>query len=344
MNTNSKKQANGCLWIVFVIVLTLFFFGLITLFTDLLVLIAAFLSLVPAILITTKLLGKPSVMGLLKNAVVIILIFMGLKTMANLLMDLVKSTRQSTGLTTEESVEETIRIEGSDTIPLYTSHRSWRDNYGNSYSSDLSVRTRDYVNLKDWQKRFVPISTDNFWGDLYRYMDQTDAPSLDLVFQAFETIHSEKRLNQMEFAEMVVTCIQDIPYSFVFPDRCLPPNYYDDSIRRVLEGCPNCCIGNIPFGVQNPVSFIQNLKGDCDTRTVLIYSILKHFNYDVAIANSDFYRHSVMGINLPASGLHKIYRGKKYMLWETTAKHFEVGYLPPDFDDVTHWNIVLTSK
>jgi hypothetical protein len=148
----------------------------------------------------------------------------------------------------------------------------------------------------------------------------------------------------MEFAEMVVTCIQDIPYSFVFQSDCLPAENYEKSIKNILNNCPDCCIGNVLYGIQNPVSFIQNLKGDCDTRTVLIYSILKHFNYDVAILNSEFYRHSILGLNLPKSGLSKIYKGKKYVLWETTAKYYSAGDLPSGFNDLQHWNVVLTSK
>lgn len=148
----------------------------------------------------------------------------------------------------------------------------------------------------------------------------------------------------MEFAEMVVSCIQDIPYAYIFQDKCLPADQYESSIRTLLERCPECCMGNIMYGIQNPVSFMQNLKGDCDTRTVMIYCVLKHFGYDVAILNSDFYRHSILGINLPASGHNKIYNGKKYMLWETTAKYFPIGNLPSTYNDISHWNVVLTSK
>ena len=160
----------------------------------------------------------------------------------------------------------------------------------------------------------------------------------------FSEINKEKQLSQMEFAEMVVTCVQDIPYSFVFQEACLPANNYEDSIKDILQKCPECCIGNIAYGIQNPVSFISNLKGDCDTRTVLVYSILKHFDYDVAILNSEFYKHSILGLNIPSSGKVKLYRGKKYALWETTAKYFSAGVLPSNFDDIRHWNVVLTSK
>ncbi len=51
------------------------------------------------------------------------------------------------------------------------------------------------------------------------------------------------------------------------------------------------------MGVYAPVEFVSNLRADCDTRTVMIYTLLSRFNYDVAILNSEKYRHSVLGLN-----------------------------------------------
>ena len=48
---------------------------------------------------------------------------------------------------------------------------------------------------------------------------------------------------------------------------------------------------------------MTNLKGDCDTRTLLLYTILSHYNYDVAVS-SEFYGHSILGINLPIMDYH----------------------------------------
>ncbi len=62
------------------------------------------------------------------------------------------------------------------------------------------------------------------------------------------------------------------------------------------------------------------------------------------IANSDFYRHSILGLNIAATGKQKKHRGKTYTLWETTSKYFKIGTLSPSQDDITHWNIVLTNK
>ncbi len=339
-----KKQNDGCLW--------MFLFGLLSLFgyigvstvTGLDTTISILIGMVIAGIFATKWVGKPSLKGLVGNALFIFGAIMLLRFFGSVFTQILENTAPPT-FNKEEGIEKTVYIENNDTIDVYSSHRIWKDNFGNPYEGTLTVRDDDYRRLRNHIINFKETSSsNNFWGNLYRYLDKTDAPSLDLVMKSFEDINRQKNLNRMEFAEMVVSCIQDIPYSFIFQEQCMPAQNYEPSIREILEECPECCLGNVTYGIQNSVSFLQNLKGDCDTRTVLIYSILKHFNYDVAILNSDFYRHSIIGLNLPTSGIYKLHRGKKYVVWETTAKYFEAGKLPSNFNDITHWDIVLTSK
>lgn len=338
-------QHTGCAWI--------FVFGLFAFVLSVLLLVFTEWNYIPTLLIasvfsffiTRKILGKVAVGSLLKNIMTLFLIVViGRFALITLFNILKSSYEEEQRFQVEEGVGTSFILEAGDTISVYSSHRVWKDNYGNDYNSNLTVRERDFLRLYQSADRFNLQTPGNFWGKLYAYLEDKDRSSLDLVIAAFEQLQKERQLNQMEFAEMIVSCVQDIPYSFVFQGECLAPENYEEAIRTVLEACPECCIGNKTYGIQNPVSFIQNLKGDCDTRTVLIYTLLKHFNYDVAILNSDFYLHSIIGINLPASGLHKTYRGKKYYTWETTAKYYTVGELPINFGDLTHWNIVLTSK
>ena len=338
-------NSDGCLWVFITIVATVIGFGIIKIVSGLQDIPALLLAIILAIFITIKLLGRPSGRMMIRQSLFLLVFFFGIKFIGGIFVSIIKTlTTENVKFSKEEIVTNDILIEENDTIPLYTSMRSWKDNLGNSFYGALSVRQRDYIKLQYSTKSFEPYSNQNFWGELYSYIEKKDAPSLDLVMTTFTRINAEKQLNQMEFAEMVVSCIQDIPYSFVFQEACLPANNYEDSIKDILEDCPECCIGNVPYGIQNPISFIKNLKGDCDTRTVLIYSILKHFDYDVAILNSNFYRHSILGLNIPGSGKTKLYKGKKYILWETTAKYFSAGVLPSNFKDIRHWNVVLTSK
>ncbi|MEM7186797.1 MAG: hypothetical protein AAF466_09075 [Bacteroidota bacterium] len=341
----TKKNTSGCLWIFIFTIVGFFAWVFINLVVDMGVVLSAVAALVLSAILTSRWLGRPSIKSLITNSVIILVLMLTIRFMSQFFSETLTVITEENNFKKEEGVALSSIVEDNDTIPVYESHRIWRDNYGNKYAGDLIVRQQDFDRLRDVVDRWTyRRASGHFWGSLYDYLEQSDTPSLDLVMQTFRDIHQTKGLNQMEFAEMVVTCIQDIPYSFIFQEECLSADNYEPSIQRILEECPTCCMGNVTYGIQNPVSFLQNLKGDCDTRTVLIYSILKHFNYDVAILNSEFYRHSIIGVNLPVTGIHKMHYGKKYVVWETTAKYYEAGKLPANFHDITHWNVILTSK
>ena len=345
MKRKNIKQKNGCLWVFLVGIFSLLSFGIVEALFNFSGFFTTLISVLLAILLINKILGKPSTKAAIGNSITLFLLLFFLQWFGKFLFNNLESySKEEAQFKKEEAVKESTKIETEDTVKVFTSNRKWKDNYGKRYAGDLTVREKDYEQLKNHINSYVPPSGGNFWGNLYDYIDRTDTPSLDLVIETFTEINKSQKLNQMEFADMVVSCIQDIPYSLVFQGKCLSADSYEESIKRVLVDCPDCCIGNIKYGIQNPVSFVQSLKGDCDTRTVLIYSILKHFNYDVAIVNSDHYRHSILGINIPSSGLYKLHNGKRYVLWETTGKYFEIGKLPRAFNEVKHWNVVLTSK
>lgn len=343
----TPTKNTGCFWMLSLGFLTLFGFIIIAALFDLNNTLSLIIGFIIALIATVKILGKPNVKSTTTGLITIIVVVYGFKAMISFLTGSLNQeyTEDGTSIEIEEGVIKTTLFEENDTIPAYTSNRVWRDNYGNNYAGSLTVRDNDYQRLKTslstWKATDV---SRNFWGQLYEQLDKTDGSSLDLIINTFDKIGREKKLNQMEFAEMVVSSIQDIPYSLIFQKKCLPAENYEPNIRRVLEECPQCCMGNVPYGIQNPVSFMQNLKGDCDTRTVIIYSILKQFDYDVAILNSHHYRHSILGLNLPTKGEFKNYNGKKYYVWETTSKYYPAGDLPANFKDMIHWNVVLTSK
>ena len=274
-------------------------FGLFSLF-GISALFAAIMGLGLAIVIANKLMGKPQKGFLWGSAFFYFAVVMVLRFAVGMIKDIMKENKAPTFNKTE-AVARTKMVEDRDTIYVYSSNRFWKDNFGNAYTTTLTVREADYKLLYKHLEEYRGTASVNFWGDLYDYLDQKDTPKLDLVLRAFAEIQKNENLDQMEFAEMVVTCIQDIPYSLVFEGACLAPENYEPEIERILKQCPECCVGGVKFGIQNPVTFLQSLKGDCDTRTVLIYAILKYFGYDIAILNSDYYRHSILGINLPGA-------------------------------------------
>ncbi len=242
-----------------------------------------------------------------------------------------------------EDIYKTKTVEAGDSIVLLNQDRAWKDNYGHRYKGTFSIREHDYYNSKQSYFRYTQQQQHIEWGTLYKYLSKADTPRLDLFIKELERIKTKRRLNKFEFAEMVVTLIQDIPYALVLGDRCKSAEEYEEGIRVILESCPECCIGNVPYGIQNPVAFMGNLKGDCDTRTVLIYTLLNYFGYDVVILNSQYYLHSILGLNMPGSGYYKKHSGKRYYTWETTNKNYTLGKLPRHVTNMNHWNVVLTN-
>ncbi|WP_435578379.1 hypothetical protein [Gilvibacter sp.] len=347
MSKTSDNLARGCLWLVLLLLITVAVFGFLYAF-GVRPGIIYFIAVVACSWLVKQMLKPKEELGLnsrIRYRLIFILVVVF--CFAGFLNKVAEHTQTYSFDYSEENVvsADTLYV-NEQAVPIWSSYRSWKDNAGNAYEGPLRVTQEDYARLKDisaqYQHRGDP---ELFWGELYAFLESRNEDSLELLFETFALLQQEHQLNQMEFAQMVTTCIQDIPYALVFSGACLPADQYsDETISEVLENCPECCIGNKQYGIQAPVEFIATLKGDCDTRTVLIYSVLKHFDYDVAILNSNFYRHSVLGLNIPASGQYKVWRGKRYYVWETTSKYFRIGQMGASMNDLSHWNIVLRSK
>ena len=159
----------------------------------------------------------------------------------------------------------------------------------------------------------------------------------------FDSLKTKNSLNEVQFAQVITSCIQDIPYTLILDNACEARQYNDDFIRDYL-GKGGKCEGYIKFGLLSPVEFMGSLEGDCDTRTLLLFTILNHYNYDVAMLGSELYKHSVIGINLPFNGVAKTINGKRYVIWETTEQGIAAGLFPRELSDMRFWNVNLISN
>lgn len=242
----------------------------------------------------------------------------------------------------EQKVAVKDSIIDGEMVKLASHTRNWKDYLGNNYSGELNVKMKDYYTSTRFHNGLdISYSENQFWGKLYETIKVEDQEKLDLIMDELSRLRRDNKLNRRTFAEMIVSCIQDIPYSLVLSDKCENAEEYDPLVREILNDCPECCIGSKKYGIQTPIEFMVNLKGDCDTRTVMAYTILDYFGYKVAILNSDFYKHSILGIDLPSKGLYKSHRGTRYYLWETTNKYFKIGELSSNLDNTNYWHVVL---
>lgn len=228
---------------------------------------------------------------------------------------------------------------------LITHYRSWKDYRGNEYAGEFWVKKSAFINAAAFKNNLKNLSsTEDSYKEMVFRLKENDKNNLPGVYQLFDSIKAAKRLPADQFAELIVSFVQDIPYTVVLPAACDGSLYADPFIKSYLSASNARCDGYERFGINTPVEFMATLSGDCDTRTLLLYIMLSHYGYDVAMLNSDYYNHSVIGINLPYSGIAYTYNGRRYVLWETTAPGIKPGIIPNKMTSLNYWSIALKSE
>ena len=245
----------------------------------------------------------------------------------------------------EQKIKITPIVENEIKDTLITHFRTWEDYDGNNYEGKFWIKKSDFYNSKNYKINLqISENTESNYDKIIYSLKENDKLKLEGLYQLFNTIKKEKDLSKNKFAEMIVSFIQDIPYSVVLPNACDGNLYQDDFIKKYLSSSKAECDGFEKFGINSPVEFLTNLKGDCDTRTLILYTVLSHYNYDVVLLSSEYYNHSILGVNLPYDGVAYNYNNQRYILWETTSANIKPGVLPNEISNLNYWRISLKSK
>lgn len=228
---------------------------------------------------------------------------------------------------------------------LISHYIRWKDYDSLPHSITLSMLRSD-VNSSISVHKNISLIPDISLAPVYVTLLESDERKMDKVYKAFDTLKREKNMDETAFANAVVSCIQSLPYFLVVEKSCKSDNYQDSFIKQFLSQCSQeCCVGNAKFGVRSPVEFISDLRGDCDSRALLIYAILKKFDYNVALLTSTYYQHAMIAVALkgmhPASSVSLRIRGKNYLLWETTQPGLKSGEISGYYQDLDQWSVDL---
>ena len=232
----------------------------------------------------------------------------------------------------------------TEEINLLSNKLTWLDNKQRQYTAVLKVNEKDfYASIKN--KEDIQIFEDNYvlyFRSLYKKIIDYDTYRLNLVYNVIDSIKNKNtHLSKIEFADVIVSMIQNIEYVLPVEGDCRE-SYKNDRMTRKIVDSGFKCYSNIKYGLFTPLESTGKFVGDCDTRTVMLYALLKKFNYDVVILNSQSYEHSIIGIHLPAYGNnYKIINNKKYYVWETTAPGWEMGVIPPDNSNISKWYYII---
>lgn len=149
------------------------------------------------------------------------------------------------------------------------------------------------------------------WAELYRRIYSYSSPQVKSVYEGFNRIFKEEKFGPRDKVYFVVTFVQNITY-----DR------------------PGGTLDLFP-----PLGTLAYRYGDCDSKALLLYVILEKMGVDCAMLWSYKYKHAMLGVNLNGRGDYLTANGKKYYFLETTYPDWNIGDLPPEFNNTRFWFI-----
>jgi hypothetical protein len=289
-------------------------------------------------------------MKLLKWIAIIGLIFFALKFLNQLLSNTVKKEKEDKSKAHNVKMGEPRLNPEQDTLApppwdyLVDHEVQWDDFIDNDYIGKYTTSTLKFAESNRMHNAWASVpqnKVSNFWGEIYEDMSNSDNPKLDSLVRYFQNERQAKGLNELEAAEMVVAFIQEIPYVLVHDETC-EKTIAGGGFAAEYHAEGRECLPEIVAGVQSPYEFLHNMKGDCDTRSLLGYTILSKMKIPCSIWVSQAYGHSIMGVALPAqSKNYKTVNGMRHFGVELTARGYRVGMMASDQIDMDNWTVVL---
>ena len=210
-----------------------------------------------------------------------------------------------------------------------THRRQWHDCGNAPFEAILRVRRNDAIAAMRYRNAFTAANYNAMLDSLSAFDPQT----LDAVVYTLDSLKQQRNLGPIATARMIISLVQDIPYSLLVDGTC-EAAAADPAVAKILQqGAP--CVPGQRFGLVAPAEFVATLAGDCDTRTLLLRTILNRMGYDAQIFTSEKYQHSVLGIRLPGQKGAMLLgsAGQNYQFCETTA-NVPLGICPPDLTDL----------
>lgn len=234
--------------------------------------------------------------------------------------------------------EDNASCKGNPLLAIH--HRKWIDFTPVNFEGNIMMSQCNYSLSRQNREGLNPQGngTIDQFNEVYASLANSDKNKMQLIYHLFDSIRIANKLNDIKFADMIVTCVQDIPYRLVIDN----PSDLDGRMLQLYQR--EGALEHIKFGVQAPAEFMYNLQGDCDTRALFCFTVLDHYGYDAAILISNYYSHAILGLSLPTTGDYKSYNGKRYYTWETTAKGFQLGQMAPDCGNMNYWEVILTNN
>lgn len=246
--------------------------------------------------------------------------------------------------TREELVRDTLNIDDTDHVldrQLITHQLSWLNYQDENLDTEYKIYRDEANDSKGFRNRISVVANQySIWASIYEKLAQQDEKAILKTVDEYREMQEKYGLSDAALAEAVVSSVQEIPYVLVHQGSCAQADQQGGFVRDYhRSGRP--CLAQTHLGIQAPAEFVEDLRGDCDTRSLFLYLVLKKLGYRPAIMVSMQYGHAILGLNAKGSGKFKTYQGLRYYTWETTAPDFQLGQMHPDCNNMNYWEIVL---
>jgi hypothetical protein len=149
------------------------------------------------------------------------------------------------------------------------------------------------------------------WAEVYKRVYNFSVPQMRVVLEGLNKIFEQEKFGAKDRVIFIITFIQNIPY---------------ERPGGLLDLFP-------------PLGTLAYRYGDCDSKALLLYVLLEKIGIDCAMLWSYNYKHAMLGIHLSARGDFLTANGKKYYFLETTYPNWNIGDIPPEFNNTRFWFI-----
>jgi hypothetical protein len=120
--------------------------------------------------------------------------------------------------------------------------------------------------------------------------------------------------------------------------RTLPANDPTESARRVLAWVQDFVFERDLSGLDfvPPLVAAFERRGDCDSRAMVMAIILESLGIDCVLMLSREYSHAMLAVDVPGGGQRFSFKGRDYLVAETTAR-VGLGMIDPSQADFSKW-------
>ena len=238
---------------------------------------------------------------------------------------------------------------GNKPDSLFIHEADWRDFESNHFEGEYITSLRQVLQSERFHRSLADMETPNevnkYWKSIYQLLAQNDSRKLDSLVEFFRIRSKALDMSPAQTAEMVVTFIQNIPYVLIHEGSCAEAVSSGNAFMAEYHQQGKVCVAGVVAGVQSPYEFAHDLKGDCDTRSLLAYTILRAMKIPCSVWISQAYGHSILGVGLPAGGQnYKVVNGVRHFGVELTATGFRLGMIAPDQTEMDNWGVIVYSN